>query len=261
MVYPVVYGKEVQAVVEVNARSGAPLATDFKIGKVISQSLRVFLRNIVPFTALTCAASLPYVVFYLMMFVVSLEDEQTYMVLTMLLVVFLLSLAAAVIVHKSFHQMCGRRARAAEALSPAIWSALVFAGLVALRILDGTNEPPRWTVGILLLMALWCIAMPVYVVESTSPYQSLKRGIALTKGFRWKILALLVLYRGVDVLVDRALTNATQGTDNFWPQVLAETVWRGLSAGFGGVLIAVAYYSVRVAKEGVDVDRIGTVFD
>jgi hypothetical protein len=41
----------------------------------------------------------------------------------------------------------------------------------------------------------------------------------------------------------------------------ATIIWQGVAGGFGAVLVAVAYYYLRVAKEGVDVDQIASVFD
>jgi hypothetical protein len=38
-------------------------------------------------------------------------------------------------------------------------------------------------------------------------------------------------------------------------------IWHGLTQAFGSVLIVVAYYYLRVAKEGMDIEGIAAVFD
>jgi hypothetical protein len=43
--------------------------------------------------------------------------------------------------------------------------------------------------------------------------------------------------------------------------VLLQAVWQGISQALSSIMIVVAYYQLRVAKEGVDIDLIASVFE
>lgn len=113
----------------------------------------------------------------------------------------------------------------------------------------------------IILMVMWYFAVPACVVESTGPIRSLGRSRELTKGYRWKIFALVIIVAIVNIIGGQVLTVVATGLGGIWGYFAASIVWQGIAGGFGAVLIAVAYYYLRVAKEGVDVDQIASVFD
>jgi hypothetical protein len=228
-------------------------APSFQLGKVISKSLSIFFRNIIPFTLLTCTSVSP-----LLALLLAGISDTTPALLVLLLTALLMSLATAIIVHTTFQHMRGRSVRLAEAASRGLSSVFVLLGAIMIQTVGQPNGPlplpPPLSLTGIVLMALWYAAMPVYVVENIGIYQSLKRCISLSKGFRGKILALFLLHRLMDVAGVEAVKIVS---DKIWGRF----VWVGLSVGFGVVLITIAYYYLRVVKEGVDVERIGAVFD
>ena len=113
----------------------------------------------------------------------------------------------------------------------------------------------------LILMTMWYVAVPACVVEGTGPVRSLGRSRELTAGYRWKMFGLILLVIVISVIGSMVVTLPAVFLAGIWGQLAVQLVWAGLSGGFGSVLIAVAYYYLRVAKEGVDVDQIASVFD
>jgi uncharacterized membrane protein len=46
----------------------------------------------------------------------------------------------------------------------------------------------------LILYTMWFVGFPACVVERLGPWTSLRRSRELTKGYRWKVLALALLF-------------------------------------------------------------------
>jgi hypothetical protein len=209
---------------ETNANS--VLDEDFQAGKVFSKSVSIFSRNIVSFTVISSVAALPYIAHPLARsYAILPDDTRLYFAILLPVTLFLLALTTAIILHVTFQQMRG----------------------LALLVVPG-----------IILMVMWYVAVPVCVVENAGPEQSLRRSAALTKGLRWKVFGIfLVFYVGA--------TAGDQVLDWTGPSsvsmMAALVVWQGLTGAFGSVLTTVTYYYLRVAKEGVDIDQIAAVFD
>ena len=43
--------------------------------------------------------------------------------------------------------------------------------------------------------------------------------------------------------------------------VIARMIWHALIGAYQSIVVAVAYHDLRVAKEGVDIENIASVFD
>src|SRR5262249_31787817 len=81
-----------------------------------------------------------------------------------------------------------------------------FAPLVVLAIL----LPILWVAGVvllvvpcLILIAVTYVTIPAFQIEGLGPVASIKRSARLTKGYRWRILALSFITGGVEVSVDQ----------------------------------------------------------
>lgn len=243
--------------------AGSVLETEFRVGKVVSTSLSIFLRNIVSFTVIAGMAVLPAVGLGLAMRygVLIIWNRWLYFAITLPLTLILMALTTAIILHATFQHMRGRPVRLTEAISRGLSRSLILLGLMLLQSVAIAAGLLLIVPGILLL-AMWFVAVPICVVENTGPTQSLKRSTALTKGLRWKIFALLLLSYGVSVLGGELLSwTTTNAFDSYSVRLVAEAIWQSLNGGFGSVLITVAYYYLRVTKEGVDVEQIAAVFD
>jgi hypothetical protein len=121
--------------------------------------------------------------------------------------------------------------------------------------------------GILLVIFLvrYSVAVPALVLENLSARQALKRSVALTRGFLWRLLVvgiLTVLIRAVVVLLCQSpftvvamLATIKGGYPSVWlsiPSVLVGGACGAATAPLFMIGFALAYYDLRVRKEGFD---------
>jgi uncharacterized membrane protein len=112
----------------------------------------------------------------------------------------------------------------------------------------------------IMLYTMWLVGVAACVVERTGPWRSLRRSQELTKGHRWKIFGLfllLLLFSLISPLL-QLLLNATAGAT---AAAIGNAIWTAFGSAFSSVVIAVTYYDLRVAKEGIDIEQIASVFD
>jgi len=107
------------------------------------------------------------------------------------------------------------------------------------------------------------VTLPACVVERLGPIKSMKRSAYLTKYHRWRIfgmLCLLIVAFAVAFLLWIGITLAVGGMVG----TVAQALWLMflvLIKTFNALIVAVTYYELRVAKEGVDIDQITAVFE
>jgi hypothetical protein len=111
---------------------------------------------------------------------------------------------------------------------------------------------------VFLYIIFW-VVIPVAVVERPGPVASLKRSIELTKGNRWRILGIVLLLFLISIGV--SIIGMVFGFLGPIVGGIIQTVLNALIGIFSAVLIAVGYFRLRAAKEGVDIADIARVFD
>ena len=102
------------------------------------------------------------------------------------------------------------------------------------------------------------VAVPACVIEKLGVTASTSRSVALTKGYRWQIFGLFLLV--VVIALVGAFVLAKIGGVGLVGQTLS-FAWQVVSTAFGAVLSAVIYHDLRMAKEGIDLDTLASVFD
>jgi hypothetical protein len=91
-----------------------------------------------------------------------------------------------------------------------------------------------------------------------------KRSAELTKGNRWRVFALLIIFYLVLMAIGWALQFAglpVLAPDGSMASIVMIYVWGGVTTTFFAVFGAVIYHDLRVAKEGVSASQIAAVFD
>jgi hypothetical protein len=234
---------------------------DFRIGQVISKSFQVFFHDIGTYSLIAGAAAAPSLALAFIEPTGAPQDQAILALAYFVLIIFFSPLATAINLHAAFQSMRGRPVRLGESVAGGLSRFLPLLGVMVLFTLGVALGLLLLIVPGIILIIMWYVAVPACVVERTGPVRSFGRSRELTKGYRWKIfgLALLVyLVSAIGSMLTGGLANALAGP---WGQIVTQVVWQGLSGGFGSVMIAVVYYYLRVAKEGVDVDQIASVFD
>jgi len=122
----------------------------------------------------------------------------------------------------------------------------------------------------LIIPGLWVYAVfsmiaPAIVIEKVG-YGALGRSAALTKGYRWPILGVIILVgictfllSFVTVFIAGLVGAATGG--GVLVMLVITAVVTSVGYGLGGISVSLIYARLREIKEGVSVDQIASVFD
>lgn len=115
---------------------------------------------------------------------------------------------------------------------------------------------------VLYIVVIFFAAVPVQVMETSKFGSGFSRALALSRGRRWGILGLLLIY-GVLLGVFRLLVRGVTASVADFPAIalLLDIPLGAFSSAIGAILPAVVYYLLRAEKEGVGIDEIAKVFD
>lgn len=119
-----------------------------------------------------------------------------------------------------------------------------------------------------ILTVLWSVAAPAVVVEKRGIFESLQRSRDLTRGFRWPVFGLLVIYMVLTWVVSIAiggLNLALGGSFGVAPNLAVNLITGPVVNVLSGVVasagVASLYYELRTAKEGANPEDLASVFD
>lgn len=243
----------------------------FRLGTVVGRSLAVLAKNIVPFGILYLAVNAPSSIYALTLAGKAGADQDAGVRLLNIAEAFLGLIAAAAVTYATVQELRGRHVGFGEFFGRGLAQ-----GGAAIRV--------ALLSGILLILAfialiipffifytMWWVAIPVAIIERPGAIASLQRSAELTRGYRWQVFGLIVCF-----FVAMAATLFLLGMSLFAAlyfsgdadQVLFDQaaalgtwLWSALFMAVQAVLIAVGYYHLRVAKDGVGIDEIAAVFD
>lgn len=120
----------------------------------------------------------------------------------------------------------------------------------------------------IVLAVFWAVAAPVLVAENRGVFASLERSADLTKGHRWALFGLLVIYAvlswiiGIVVaVVGGALGALATGAMSGPVMMVINAIINVLSGVVGSAGAASLYFELRSAKEGAIAEDLLAVFD
>jgi len=245
----------------------APFApSDFRVGGVLSRTSSVLSRHFLVFIVVTVVANLPLVLLAQGVTSMAGGEAPGQSAIIMLVVGFVLFfvlniLSQAVIVHAAFQAMRSRPISLGESIGVGLARFLPIIGLAFLSgFLIGLGILLLIVPG-LILVTMWLVGTPACVVERLGPWASLKRSAALTKGHRWKVFGLLALLSIVNIIVSQLVELALAPFGNIVLSMLGTLIWSALWGAYYAIAVVVTYHDLRVAKEGVDIEQIASVFD
>lgn len=178
------------------------------------------------------------------------------------------------LIHGAFTDLSGRKPTIAECIRSGLRHALpVFFIMVSVSIAAAFAVLLLIVPAIILLVA-WSVATPVRVVERTGVFASIARSGALTKGSRWRIFWLFVLWFLVSGAVQQTVLGLV-GMGSSGTMVSATGRLGALASVYGVVALvitvastlisytglAVIYYELRRLKEGIGPEALASIFD
>jgi len=160
----------------------------------------------------------------------------------------------------------GVKVGVAEALSTGLRHA---APLFAIGLLVGLGT----ALGLLLLIVpgiivvlMWSVAAPVRVAERRSIFDSLSRSAVLTKGNRWRIFGLFLLFMVAAMIIQMVvgligLFGGGAPGEASAPVIVAAVLYAVIAGVLSAAGGAVLYVQLRQAREGLGAQDLAALFD
>ena len=247
-------------------------AERFEIGRVISTSIAVFIRNLVPFCIISLVIGIPYILVTLWSAGGAKDLEaaaQTGQVpsgfwgmIAIGVLIFMLTnaLTQSAIVYGTFQDLRGQKASFGDCLARGLAMLPRVIGAAILASIGIMIGGLLLVIPGIMLTVMWWVYVPAVVVEGAGVTESLGRSRTLTSGHGWGIFGLLLIVGVAEGAISYLLgliTPAFGATVAGIVDIVVTLVFSALAS----VMSAVGYYYLRAEKEGVIVEDIAKVFD
>jgi hypothetical protein len=246
----------------------------FSIGNVIERSFGIFGRNLVPFLILSAICAFPYLLMDWNQAQLSLAkpgDPTAILgaakglgksvLISGILGLLVATVGRAALIAAVFQSMRGQPINILDSIRHGLAR---FFPIIGMSILMGLGIGAGMILlivpGIMFYM-MWYVALPACVVERLGPAASLGRSAGLTKGSRWKIFGLVVLVAIVGSIINMTANAVFLLAHNKIVFTAGEYALQTVIFAIQSIIALVLYHDLRVAKEGIDTDRIASVFD
>lgn len=184
-----------------------------------------------------------------------------------------------VVVHVAISKLNGRAVENGEAISVGARFGLPLFGLAIVSTLGLAIAFALLFVPGMILAVMWSVAVPALVMEKRGVFASLQRSRDLTRGHRWSIFGLLMVWFIISIIISvvvsavggaagvnaRMVTVMGGAAAPMTVSVILATLLSAITSGLQGVIaaagVASTYYELRVTKEGVAPDQLASVFD
>jgi hypothetical protein len=164
--------------------------------------------------------------------------------------------------------LAGRKAGLSECFAEGARRCLPLVGLlIVLGVAEVIGLMLFIVPGVMMFVA-WIAAIPVLVFERTGIFAAIGRSAELTRGRRWAIFALVIIYLIVVSILQQVLVSLA-GTLITIPTPQAVAVYTLPIGAVVNILVTVLasagaasiYYELRVGREGIGPEALAAVFD
>ncbi len=252
----------------ISAVAGAGGA-EFRVGDALNRTFSVFISGFRKFVVLAAIPLAPVLLIDIIATQTSTNVEQGLNGFGSILQFVLGSLATGTCLFGAYQIMRNRPFSISESFKVASGRMASLLGATLLvGLLTGLAFLLLIVPGVMLMVA-WTVVLPAVVVERLGARAAMRRSRALTSGHRWAIFGLIILAGiitaitvGIATGIVAFLTALTAGLGPVMAIITVICVFAGtvVAQAFSAVLSAVIYHDLRVAKEGVDVERLADVF-
>ncbi len=246
---------------------------DFQIGRVVGRTFSVLGRNLPTFLIVSAVVMLPVIAISLYngtpnYILAGRTKGFLFGALAALIPIVCTYLAQAALVQGTITDLNGERPDLGRALSAGFALLLPVTVIAILSLLGMALGLLLLVVPGIILAVGWSVAVPVKVVERASIKDSFGRSWELTKGYRWKILGLVLLYVLV-VILFTVLVTMISGVSFLQkgnvvgniPYIVLQWLQSVILAVFTAVGVTAIYYELRTVKEGLGPQQLAAAFD
>ena len=266
------------------------MAPRFTIARTLGDSLKIFGRNIVAFALVALAIRSLLLLVPAGQTVAAAGASQINWfsaIVSTVIAIVVSSATQGLVVFPTMQNLRGRRAAISDLwrsipflpaiiVAGVIFSLPSFVSLVIQGLFPGNVAvigASGFVVGIvaLILLLMWWLYVPAIAVEKGGVLHGFRRSRYLLSGQRWRVFGLLVIVGVASsaVVIAIALLGG-MGFANLSPLAsiqpmspigIAIFIISSVFTAFGGVLVTVSYYHLRVEKEGAIAEDLIQVFD
>jgi uncharacterized membrane protein len=244
----------------------------FRLGDVFSKSFSVFGRHVIAFVLLAILSNIPAFVMAIVMGFATLPTAALIRFLTPAVTIICWMIANGAMTYGVVQDLRGGNVSIAQAIAIA---ARRFLPMIGVAISTGFLI---CLAGLLLLVpglivfCMYYVAAPVCIAEQVGVGASLSRSRFLTKGHRWQVFGALILIFIIEAIVASAIFGVIHLAVSYAGAAVVSAatspaghvlsiVVQAVFTAFNAVIASVFYYELRVAKEGIDLAKIASVFD
>jgi hypothetical protein len=250
----------------------------FRLGDVFSKAFRVFGRHIVAFFLIAVLANLP--AYLVRLAIVQLATQRPIVPLPSLgllvtyssapVTMICWAIANGAMTYGVVQDLRGQTMSMVQAGAIAVRRFLPLIGIAILVALLFWLGLTLLIVPGLIVYCLYYVAAPACVAEQAGVRASLSRSRYLTKGHRLQIFGAGALIFILWLIINLAIASVSASTaialggparTALRAVQIVSFVVQAFFGAFNAVLVGVFYYQLRVAKDGVDIDKIASVFD
>jgi hypothetical protein len=113
----------------------------------------------------------------------------------------------------------------------------------------------------LILLTMFFVVVPVCVVEALGPIKSLGRSARLTKGHRWRVLAIYLIPLIAVMIINYLLMRIGAASLNPTAAAIISFLVSAIGGSYWAIVDIVTYHDLRAVKEGMDIEQLAAVFD
>lgn len=230
------------------------------VGGLVSKTLAVYFRNLLPFLLLSAIVLSPWIALRLYRGNV-VEPNVGLNLAELLLSTLLTYVLTGAVTYGVVQQLRGEPAGLGQAISQGMRTFLTVLGtgiLCGVRIM--LFSLLLWVPGIIESIKLY-VAIPAAVMEGKGAARAIERSNALTDGSRWQIFGAWLLMFTLPIALTVALVfvlHTVSGPTGLHP--VAEIGISMVFNAFSATMMAVCYFLLRSGKENVDVKELAAVF-
>lgn len=253
------------------------VAPRLEMARVTKRTFSVIGSNIVTLSVLSPLAGIPYlaVAWNSDQFEQGIGDGQfdsnalVFFALSWLAYMIGMFVQQASVTHATVTYLNGRPASIADCLATGFSSVVQLTLIAVLMFLALIPAMLLLVIPGVILAMMWFVAVPACVVERTGVLGAFSRSRELTRGYRWPIFWLYVVFVILMILI-AVVVGATIGIGVFAAsggvitspvQIAIETIGTTISSTVISTLVASVYYELRQLKEGIGPEALASVFD
>jgi hypothetical protein len=239
------------------------MAGTFRLADVFGTTVAMYSRRFAPFIILTMIASIPnYVILFATEGPTEARNPASFVagVGLALLIIVTQSLASAAVMYGVVQELRGLAFSITDSLQVALHRFLPMLGVAICTTVAIFLGAVVLLVPGIIMACMFYVSMPVCIAERTGVFASMSRSSFLTKGYRWQVFGTLLLIAFAGAVLDSIARTVLEPAGEIGT-LIGTQVPAAIVDSFDGALIGVLYYKLRVAKEGVDIDRIASAFD